>query len=93
MFVGKLIWEEWNVDHIARHDVTANEVEEVCAGEHITLKGHSKRIILCGRTKDGRLISIVLGHEGKGVYYPITARDASKKERQYWRKDKGVQKP
>ena len=28
--INALIWDEWNKEHIARHGVTPEEVEEVC---------------------------------------------------------------
>jgi hypothetical protein len=27
-----LIWDDWNIEHIATHDVTDREVEEACEG-------------------------------------------------------------
>jgi hypothetical protein len=35
IFIRRLVWDSWNVAHIARHEVTPDEVEEVCHGEHI----------------------------------------------------------
>jgi hypothetical protein len=33
--IQKLIWDEWNISHIARHDVSPEEVEQVCHGKPI----------------------------------------------------------
>jgi len=30
-------WDEWNLDHIARHQVSPAEVEEIIAGDAIEL--------------------------------------------------------
>ncbi len=30
--IRRLIWDSWNVAYIARHEVTSDEVEEVCHG-------------------------------------------------------------
>lgn len=32
IIVRELIWTERNIDHIARHNVTREEVEQVCHG-------------------------------------------------------------
>ena len=31
--IRRLIWDSWNITHIARHDVTPDEVEDVCHGD------------------------------------------------------------
>jgi hypothetical protein len=33
--ISRLIWDSWNVAHIARHEVVPDEVEEVCHGPFI----------------------------------------------------------
>ena len=78
--------------HIAKHDIVPDEVEDICARDHITLETYNKRILLIGRTRTSRLITVILGQDGKEIYYPVTARDSSKKERRYWREQKGGEK-
>jgi len=79
--IDKLVWDNWNVEHIARHDVIPEEVEEVCHGKYIVRKTYDKRLLLIGPTLSGRMLAIVLGiTKRKRHYYPVTARPASKKE-------------
>lgn len=79
--VDKLVWDSWNVEHIARHDVIPEEVEEVCHGKYIVRETYDKRLLLIGPTLSERMLAIVLGTtKRKGRYYPVTARPASKKE-------------
>lgn len=33
--VKRLIWDEWNFSHIARHDITPEEVQEACNSDRI----------------------------------------------------------
>jgi hypothetical protein len=33
--IRRLIWDDWNIAHIARHEVSPDEVEEVCDAEHV----------------------------------------------------------
>ena len=70
---------------VERHNVHPEEVEEVCHGKHVIREGYAGRIILVGFTAKGRALSIVLDPETEpGVYYPVTARPASRKERQLY---------
>lgn len=49
IFLRKLVWDSWNVAHIARHEVTPNEVEEVCHGEYIVRQTYDDRLLLIGQ--------------------------------------------
>ena len=55
LIIKRLIWDDLNVEHIARHDVLPNEVEEVCAGNRIEREAYRQRIFLVGTTKTGAL--------------------------------------
>ena len=80
--IKHLVWEEWNIEHIAQHDVLPEEIEEVCQANPQTSGAKKGRIRVTGRTKKGRLISLFLDPEPEeGVYYPVSARVASRKER------------
>ena len=92
--VRQLIWDDWNVAHIARHGVSPYEVEEVCHSDYLAVAGHSNRIIVLGPTDAGLLLAVVLNAQvNEGVYYVVTARPASKKERGYYRVQKGDRSP
>lgn len=85
LLVKKLVWDSWNVDHIARHDVTQNEVEEICHGVFITRQAGKDRVMLVGSTTKGRMLAVVLGPRwNEDAYYPVTARPASRKERRLY---------
>ena len=80
MIIKGLIWDEWNKDHIAKHDVTVAEVEEACRGKRKATDSYRKRILVTGNTKNGRLLAIALSPEDrdfqkypKGIFYVITA--------------------
>lgn len=89
-FIRKLIWDGWNVDHIARHKVIPEEVENVCHCNPLVQAGKKGRKLIIGPTRENRIITIILEHEGYGKYYPVTARDASRKERKLYKKEKEV---
>lgn len=74
IIVRKLIWDTWNVTHIARHKITPDEVEAICHGVPVVLRGQQKnRLVLIGPTEEKRILTVVLEPKGKSAYYPITA--------------------
>ena len=88
--IKKLIWDDWNVAHIARHDVVPDEVEQICQTNPLVQKGKKGRIAVTGRTKAERILTAILDPEPEeGVYYPITAHVASRKYRRIYEKEKG----
>ena len=87
--ITKLIWDDWNVAHIARHDVTPDEVEEVCQGVFHASVTHDERLRTIGITAKRRILTIILARKEAHIYYPITARPASRKERQIYTEWKG----
>ncbi len=88
-----LVWDDWNVPHIARHGVTQDEVEEACRADHVIYrKTYKDRLLLIGATRAGSVLAIVLGpvpNQPDGIYYPFTARPAHRSERRDYEQVKG----
>ncbi len=82
-----MLWDDWNVDHIKKHQVKPEEVNQVLKSKTKTLKSYQKRLLILGKTKNKRLLTVVLAPEKDNKYYLVTARDMSKKERKYYRKE------
>lgn len=83
MYIRRLVWDAWNIAHIARHDVQPEQVEEVCHGLPMASATYARRIRLVGPTATRLMLTVILGPtEENGVYYPVTARPTSRKE---WR--------
>lgn len=80
IIIRKLIWDQYNIEHIKKHNVTVQEAEEAVKNFIAHKKGKSGRYIAMGRSGT-RLISLVISRVTIGVYYLTTARDSSKKER------------
>lgn len=99
--VTRLVWEERNLVHSwDRHRITQALVEEVCFGDPDNLHvsdTYEGRLLVTGPTRDGQLLAVVVSatHErnpyGPGVYYVISARVASKRERNHYRAWKAEQ--
>lgn len=81
IIVKELIWDEWNVKHIKKHDVEVAEAE--VAGYHFVYHRvtYDGRYLAIGRS-GLRILTLVLKRLSTGKYYPISVRDSSKKERE-----------
>jgi uncharacterized protein len=88
-YIRQLIWDTWNVPHIARHEVTPEEVEQVCHGEPVFSEMYKGRLRMVGPTRAGRMLTAILAPEGEAIYYPVTARPASRKERRRYQEQRG----
>lgn len=89
MKIDELVFNERNIEHIARHNVLPNEVKEVVEGEFLPLQAKLGRIIVVGKTKKGRTLAVVLEKIKGKIYFPVTARDADKKERRMYKEELG----
>jgi uncharacterized DUF497 family protein len=89
LFIRRLRWGDWNLAHIARHEVSRQEVEQACQSDHIYFESYKERLILIGPTLAGRMLAVILEHEGEDSYYVVTARSADRKERRLFREEKG----
>ena len=78
--IRRFIWDEWNVAHIARHNVIPEEVEQVCHIDPVVQRGKKGKLLVFGPTENRRMLVVILDPEaGKDVYYPVTAYKASSK--------------
>lgn len=85
MIIRKLVWDEWNIEHIARHNVEPEEVEQVCISKNLFERGRDGTYQVTGQTETGRYLTIILVLRRNG-FYPVTARDASDTERKRFKK-------
>ncbi|MBU0694029.1 MAG: BrnT family toxin [Candidatus Omnitrophica bacterium] len=79
-------WNRWNIEHIDRHSVTPQEVEEACYNQPISRKTKNGLYIVYGQTDAGRYLFIVVRYNPQGIVYVITARIMTKKEQIYYHK-------
>lgn len=87
--VGEIVFTGKNIEHIARHSVTVNEVRSVIGTKPIFIDAKLGRIMAVGPTKLRRILSIVLSKINENTYYVVTARDANKKEKQKYKDETG----
>jgi uncharacterized DUF497 family protein len=63
-----------NVEHIAEHGVTPEDVEGViCDPLATTQSRNSKRPVATGYTSDGRLILVIYEQIDESTVYPVTS--------------------
>lgn len=91
--IKRIVWDEWNISHIMRHDVTNLEVEKALKDTNVVFYAtYNGRILALGKPSDTRMLCIILNEDSPGIFYVITARDMSKKERNLYRDAKRTQK-
>lgn len=79
--IEKLIIEKDRLLHIEKHKISIEEVLEVIAEDYLVLEGKSDKSLLVGKTKEGRIITVVVGkRSGENRYGLVTARHVKKKE-------------
>ncbi|MBI2430947.1 MAG: hypothetical protein HYV39_02955 [Candidatus Levybacteria bacterium] len=79
--IDELIWDQVNTEHIKKHEVNQAELYQACRIQLKVLLVKKNRILLIGKTKTNRLLSIVLDLVDNNNYYVVSARDSSRKER------------
>ena len=87
-----LDWDRWNIEHIAKHNVTPQEVEEVVDDEDVVVREtYKNRLQVIGPTRRGRILAVVIGPvlDQREVHYTFSARPASRKERRFYLEQRG----
>lgn len=89
--IGDLVWDVWNVNHIARHGVVPTEADEVCSNAVIIRQSYADRIVVIGPTNAGRMLTVILEplDPDTKTNYVVTARPASRRERRLYREEIG----
>ena len=88
-YIRYLLWNEWNLDHIAEHNVSPGEVEEVCCGDPCVTRARNRTLRIIGQSYSGRFLAIFLAPRGRGSYFVVTAREATDAERKRFCRQKG----
>jgi len=90
MQIEAFIWPEDRIEHIARHGVTPQEVEEACFGRPLVLRakssGENPVHYVLGQSEAGRYLFCVVIQFADGHGYPVTAREMTTKEKRRYRK-------
>ena len=89
MRIDELLWPRDRIDHIARHAVAADEVEQLCFGQPLVQRaksyGENPVYYVLGQTDAGRYLFAVIIQFPDGKGYPVTARPMTEKEKRRYR--------
>jgi hypothetical protein len=93
MKIRELIWPEDRIDHIARHGVSPEEIEDVCFGRSLVQRaksgGKNPIYYVLGQTASGRYLFCVVIQLPDDKGFPVTARPMTPKEKRrfnQWKK-------
>jgi len=86
----EITWFEWdnsNMEHIARHSISPDEVEDVAFDDEPWIKkGREGTRYMLGYTVAGRYLFTVYILKGKGIARVITAMDMDEKTKKLYKK-------
>ena len=75
-----LIWNDWNIEHIKKHNVQIGEIIEAGKNLYFHRKTVENRYLAVGKSGT-RLLTLILNRKATGRYYLVTAFDSGKKDR------------
>ena len=81
-------WNQWNVEHIARHGVDPDEAEAVVrkALRAFPRKIDDDKWLACGRGRGGRWLQVVFVLDDDDTVFVIHARPLTEREKRRLRK-------
>lgn len=89
MRISKLIWREEVIDKVrSKHNVSPEEVKEICSGRKWVLRGREETYYVLGQTEAGRYLLIALSQKNLGQYKVVTAREMDKSEKRRFKERK-----
>jgi hypothetical protein len=90
MRIQRIIWPQDRIEHVARHHITPEEVEEACFGQSFVQRARSEGenpvYYVLGQTAAGRYLFCVIIQFPDSNGYPVTARTMTARERQRYQK-------
>ncbi|GAK41539.1 hypothetical protein TCA2_4030 [Paenibacillus sp. TCA20] len=85
--MSQFIWDEENIQHIARHNVEPFEAEDALMDpQRIKFSAHSGNMGIIGSTEDGRRLVVIYIKKMMGKLRVVTARDATETEAKAYRR-------
>ncbi len=87
MEISEFEWDDHNIEHIARHQVSPDEVEDVAFDDEPWIRrGKKGTRYMLGFTIGGRYLFVVYVLKRNGVARAITAMDMDHKTRKLYKK-------
>lgn len=89
MKLSCLIWNDWNVAHIARRGFSEVDVEVVVTGavrRPLVERSREGVLAVWGVGRRGEYLLVVLSPRVAGAFYPVTVRRMTDRERRRYRR-------
>jgi len=87
MEIRQFEWDDNNIEHIVRHRVSPDEVEDVAFDDDPWIrKGRKKARYMPGHTIAGRYLFVVYVLKGQGIARVITSVDMDDKTKRLYKK-------
>jgi uncharacterized DUF497 family protein len=87
-------WDKQNERHLANHEISRSDAEDVLSGNHILLEyqmeGDEQRWVAVGATRAGRILNIIFAARGEAIR-PITGWVADKETTEMYLKEWGLE--
>ncbi len=84
MEIGEFEWDNNNIEHIGRHGVAPDEVEDVAFDDDPWIKKGTRYML--GYTVAGRYLFVVYVRKRKGIVRVITTMDMDDKTKRLYKK-------
>jgi uncharacterized DUF497 family protein len=90
--IARLVWDEWNRDHIRKRAVSPEEAEEAITDTPLVRASYKGRLLFTEPTASGRMLTVAAGPvpDQPGAYYIFSARPASRRERAEYQRQGGL---
>ena len=90
MQIHEFLWPDDRVDHISRHGIRPEEVEQVCFGQALVQRAKSSGTnpvyYVLGETSAGRRLFCLVIQFPDGKGFPVTAREMTRKEKERYKR-------
>lgn len=78
--IKKLVWDSYNTEHIKKHGITKEEIENAVKVIRYHKHTHDQRyLVVC--EGDKRPVTIIVARKLLNTYYVVSARAAKRSER------------
>jgi len=88
--IHEFLWPDDRVDHISRHGIRPEEVEQVCFGQALVQRAKSSGTnpvyYVLGETSAGRRLFCLVIQFPDGKGFPVTAREMTRKEKERYKR-------
>ena len=90
MKIERISWDQDTVDHLSRHPVSPQEIEELLFNDMdlpLIMRGKEGKYLAYGNSNGGRFLLVVWAAKYRKTKI-VTARDMTMKEKQFYKKRK-----